>query len=51
MAFAVQSAEEALEKATSDAKIEVESYVQMTAQRLGLKHINELAQLEHKEKA
>jgi len=50
MAFAVRSAEEALEKATSDAKIEVESYVQMTAQRLGLKHINELVQLEHKEK-
>lgn len=49
LAYAVESAEEALAKATSDAKIEVESYVQMTAQRLGLKHIGELAQLEHRQ--
>ena len=48
MEFAVKSAEEALEKATSDAKIEVESYVQMTAQRLGLKSISDLAQLADK---
>lgn len=46
MAFAVKSAEEALEKATSDAKIEVESYVQMTAHRLGLQRIEDLARLE-----
>ena len=48
MEFVVKSAEEALEKATSDAKIEVESYVAMTAQRLGLKNINDLARLEDK---
>lgn len=46
--FAVKSAEEALEKATSDAKIEVESFVQMTANRLGLKSIADLARLEDK---
>lgn len=50
MEFVVKSAEEALEKATSDAKIEVESYIAMTAQRLGLKSIEELARLENKEK-
>lgn len=48
LSFVVESAEEALEKATSDAKIEIETYIQMTAQRLGLKHISELAALEHK---
>lgn len=50
MGFVVKSAEEALEKATSDAKIEVESYIAMTAQRLGLKSIEELARLENKER-
>lgn len=49
MAYVVESAEEALEKATSDAKIEVESFVAMTAQRIGLSHINELARREDKE--
>lgn len=48
MEFVVKSAEEALEKATSDAKIEVETYMGMAAQRIGLKHISELAQLEEK---
>jgi|GEM_PF-1119597 len=48
MEFVVKSAEEALEKATSDAKIEVESYIAMSAQRIGLKHISQLAQLENK---
>jgi hypothetical protein len=48
--FAVKSAEEALEKATSDAKIEVEAFVGMTAQRLGLQNIQQLAQLERDEK-
>lgn len=48
LSYAVKSAEEALEKATSDAKIEVESYVQMTANRLGLRTISELAQIEDK---
>lgn len=48
MEFVVKSAEEALEKATADAKIEVESYVQMTAQRLGLKSIGDLARLADK---
>lgn len=42
MAFVVESAEEALEKATSDAKIEVESYVNSVAQRLGLNAIGDL---------
>lgn len=44
----VQSAEEALESATSAAKIEVEAYVQATAHRLGLKQIEELGLIEHK---
>lgn len=48
MAFAVESAEKALEQATSDAKIEIESYIQMTAQRLGLRHIGDLARLENR---
>ena len=47
MEFVVKSAEEALEKATSDAKIEVESYIAMSAQRIGLKSINDLARLEN----
>ena len=46
--FVVKSAEEALEKATSDAKIEVEAYIGSVAQRIGLKSINQLAQLEDK---
>ena len=48
MEYVVKSAEEALEKATSDAKIEVESFVQMTAQRLCLKSISDLAMLADK---
>lgn len=48
LAFAVKSAEEALEKATSDAKIEVESYIQMTANRIGMQSIADLARLEDK---
>lgn len=43
--FAVKSAEEALEKATSDAKIEVESFIQMSANRIGLKSIADLARI------
>ena len=50
MAFVVGSAEEALEKATSDAKIEVEAYIAATAQRIGLSHIRQLGQIEYKEK-
>lgn len=46
--YSVKAAEVALEKATSDAKIEVESYIQMTAHRLGLDSISKLAQLENK---
>jgi hypothetical protein len=42
MEFVVKSAEEALEKAAADAKIEVESYVAMTAQRIGLERISDL---------
>lgn len=48
LAYSVESAEEALEKATSDAKIEVESYIHQTAMRLGLDSINDLAKLEKK---
>lgn len=48
LSYAVKSAEEALEKATSDARIEIESYVQMTANRLGLQSISELARIEEK---
>lgn len=48
LAFAVKSAEEALEQATSDAKIEVETYVQVMANRIGLKSIADLARLEDK---
>lgn len=48
MNFVVESAERALEKATTDAKIEVESYIDATARKLGLKSIQELAQLEDK---
>jgi len=40
--FTVDQAVEALEKATSDAKIEVESFVAMSAQKIGLQHINQL---------
>ena len=36
LAFAVESAEEALEKATSDAKIDVEAYIDLAARRIGL---------------
>ena len=50
MEFVVSSAEEALEKATSDAKIEVEAYIAATAQRIGLNHISQLGQIEYKEK-
>jgi hypothetical protein len=50
MAYVVSSAEEALEKATSDAKIEVEAYIAATAQRIGLTHIKQLGQIENKEK-
>lgn len=46
--FTVKSAEVALEKATSDAKIEVESYIQMTANRIGLKSIADLSSIEAK---
>jgi len=44
--FAVSQAVEALEKATNDAKIEVDSFVNMTATRLGLEHINQLGDLQ-----
>jgi hypothetical protein len=49
MSFVVKSAEEALEKATSDAKIEVEAFIAASAQRIGLTHINDLAKLENKQ--
>lgn len=48
MKFVVGQAEEALEKATSDSKIEVESYVNSVAQRLGISAISDLAAIEDK---
>jgi len=48
MEFVVKSAEQALEKATHDAKIEVEAYIDTTARRLGLDSIAQLAQIEDK---
>lgn len=49
MEYVVLQAEKALEKATSDAKIEVETYISMAARRLGLGHISQLGLLEGKE--
>jgi len=46
--FTVDQAVESLEKATSDAKIEVESYIAMSAQKIGLQHINQLGELQLK---
>lgn len=46
--FSVKQAERAFEKASSDARIEIESFIALSAQRLGLKHINELLTLEDK---
>ena len=48
VSFTVKQAEKALEKATSDAMIEVESCITMSATRIGLKHINDLARIENK---
>lgn len=45
----VKSAEEALAKATSDAKIEVEAYLSAAAQRIGLSRISDIARLENKD--
>lgn len=45
MEYTVSSAEEALEKAVSDAKIEIESYVAVTTQRLGIKSLEQLGQI------
>lgn len=45
MAFVVAQAEEALEKATSDAKIEVETFIDSQARRLGLERIDQLLML------
>lgn len=46
--FSVSQAQKALENAVSDAKVEVESYVAITAQRIGLESINQLAMIENK---
>lgn len=48
LAFTVAQAEEALEKATTHAKVEVEAYISNTARRLGLSSLAQLAQLEDK---
>lgn len=49
VSFVVKQAEEALEKATSDAKIEVEAFIGSTVNRLGLESLQQLAQLTNKE--
>jgi hypothetical protein len=49
LGFVVGSAEEALEKATSDAKIEVEAYIETTMRAAGLEHLFKPA-LTHEEK-
>lgn len=46
--FVVAQAQEALEKATTDAKIEVESFIGMKAKQLGLDTIEQLGRLENK---
>lgn len=43
VAFVLKSAEQALEKATTDAAIEVESYISASAQRVGFETMQELA--------
>lgn len=48
ISFVVEQAEEALEKATTAAKIEVEAFIGMKAKQLGLESIQQLAQLEFK---
>lgn len=45
MEFVVRQSEEALEKASHDAMIDIEAFAQTTAQRLGLESIQELAAL------
>lgn len=47
MDYSVKAAEEALEKAMSDAKIKVEVYINATVRHLGLglKHISQLPQI------
>lgn len=50
MEFVVKSAEEALEKATHDAKIEVEAYIDASARRIGLESISQLVMLENNKK-
>lgn len=48
MAHTVSSAEKALDKAVSDAKIEIESYVAITTQRLGIQSLEKLGQIASK---
>jgi hypothetical protein len=48
MEYSVSSAEKALEKAVSDAKIEIESFVAITTQRLGIKSLEQLGQIANK---
>lgn len=45
MEFTVSSAEKALEAAVSDAKIEIESYIAITTQRLGIRSLEQLGQI------
>jgi ElaB/YqjD/DUF883 family membrane-anchored ribosome-binding protein len=46
--FSIDQAVESLEKATSDAKIEVDSFIAMASQRIGLDHINQSGELQLK---
>jgi hypothetical protein len=45
MEYTILSAEKALDKAVSDAKIEVESFVSVTTQRLGVQSLQRLGEL------
>lgn len=48
MEYVITQGQKTLEKAISDAKIEIETYVQLTAQRLGFETMDQLRQLELK---
>lgn len=48
--YVLKSAEEALENATTDAKVEVESYIATSARSIGLKAISDLVAIDEKNK-
>lgn len=48
LGFVVEQAQEALEKATTSAKIEVEAYISNAARRIGMQHLSQLGMIEDK---